>query len=274
MKPLHLIVLILAGIRMPLEAVSPDVIVSAGGWGVATPREVRAIVLSATDEIGRHCPRTRIGEIVVYHRDDHPHTAWERTADGNIAVGLAAGDRQCAQMAFQFAHEFCHVLANHSNGRPRALRAQGRPNLWLEESLAETASLFALRAMARSWERHAPFREWRAYAPEFSSYAAERMRSAGAEPGVDFARWFRENEPAMRRNAELRERNAVVALRLLPLLDAEPRGWEAATFMNLGTQDRRQPLGAFLADWQRNCPAALRPFVAKMAGVFGVVLQG
>jgi hypothetical protein len=255
-------------------AASPNIAVSDGGWGTANPREIRAIALSAAGEIARHCPRTRVSSIVVYHREDHPQTDWERTADGRVAVGLAVRDRQCAQIAFQFAHEFCHVLAMHSNGRQGASRGEGRPNLWLEESLAETASLFALRAMARSWERSAPFREWRSYAPEFSAYAAERMRSAEAEARGNFLGWFQRNEPSMRRNPELRDRNAVVALKLLPIFEAEPRAWEAVTFMNLGTQDRRQPLAAFLAEWRRNCPASLQPVVMRIAGVFGIVIQG
>ena len=256
------------------NAASLDIAVQDGGWGAMSLKEVRAIAHSAGMEIARHCPRTRVSPIVVYHRDDHPQTAWERTADGKIAVGLHAGDRQCAQIAFQFAHEFCHVLATHGNGSRRILRADGRPNLWLEESLAESASLFALRAMARSWERSAPFRGWRSYSPEFSSYARDRMSISGVGGHADFLRWFRRNEPAMRRNAELREKNSIVALELLPLFEAEPQGWEAITFMNVGTRDLKQPLDTFLAEWRQNCPPALRPFVSRAAQVFGIGLQG
>jgi hypothetical protein len=251
----------------PLRAVTPDIAVQDGGWGAMSVKEVRAIALSAATEIARHCPRTRLGPIVVHHRGDHPQTAWERTPDGKIIVGIEARDRQCAQFAFQFAHEFCHVLATQANDWRRTWRADGKPNLWLEESFCEAASLFALRAMARDWERSAPFRNWRAYAPEFASYAEERMR---APAPADFARWFRQNEPAMRRNATLRASNAIVARQLLPLLEAEPRAWEAVTFLNLGTRDRRQPLAAFLAEWRQNCPPSLQPFVAKVAQVFGI----
>lgn len=257
----------------------PEIAVQEGGWGAASAREVRAIALSVAEEVARHCPRARISPIVVYHRDDHPQTAWERTPDGRIPVGLAARDRQCAQIAFQFAHEFCHVLAMRpaeprSSVRPQgSVRPPGGANLWLEESLAETASLFALRAMARSWERGAPFRAWRAYAPEFAGYAAERMRGPGVQSLAEFMRWLRTNEPAMRRNAELRDRNLVVAMQLLPVFEAEPRAWGAVAFMNPGMQDRRQPLDAFLSDWIRNCPTALQPFVAKIADVFDARLQ-
>ena len=255
-------------IASPLRAAVPDIAVQDGGWGGSSAKEVRAIALSVAEEIARHCPRTRIGPIVVHHRDDHPQTAWERTPDGKIIVGIEARDHQCAQLAFQFAHEFCHVLATQSNDWQRTWRADGKPNLWLEESFAEAASLFALRAMAHSWQRSAPFRNWRAYAPEFAAYAQERMRV----PTADFARWFRQNEPAMRRNATLRASNCIVALQLLPLLEAEPRAWEAVTFLNLGTRDRRQPLTAFLAEWSRNCPPAQRPFVAKVAQIFSIRL--
>ncbi len=253
-------------------AAVPAIAVQDGGWGNVSVREIHALTLATATEIARHCPKTRIGAIVVHHRDDHPQTAWVRTADGKIIVGIEARDRQCAQFVFQFAHEFCHVLATQSNDWRRTWREDGKPNLWLEESFAEAGSLFALRTMARSWQRSAPFRAWRSYAPEFAAYAEERMRASSSVAPADFARWFRQNEPAMRRNGTLRASNSIVAARLLPLLEAEPRAWEAVTFMNLGAHDRKMPLAAFLAEWRQNCPAPLRPFVGKVAQVFAVAL--
>ena len=235
-------------------------------------REVRALALATATEIGRHCPRTRLGTIVVHHREDHPQTSWARTADGKIVVGIEACDRQCAQFVFQFAHEFCHVISTQSNDWQRTWREDGKPNLWLEESFAEAASLFALRTMSQSWKRSAPFRTWRQYAPEFAAYAEARMRESGGVAPANFVRWFRQNEPAMRRNPALRASNSIVAARLLPLLEAEPRAWEALTFMNLGAHDRKMPLAAFLDEWRVNCPAKFQPFVAKVAQIFEIAL--
>jgi hypothetical protein len=275
MKTLSLLTLLAAAVfscAANLSAASLDVTVQDGGWGGISAKEVRAIALGAAAEIARNCPHTRIGPIVVHHRDDHPQTAWVRTPDGKIIVGLEARDRQCAQLAFQFAHEFCHVLATQSNEWQRTWRADGKPNLWLEESFAEAASLFSLRAMARTWRRSAPFRNWRSYAPDFAAYADERLRSSAAGARADFMRWFRQNEPAMRRNPVLRANNTAVALQLLPLLEADPRAWEAVTFLNLGVHDRKMPLVAFLAEWRQNCPPPLRPFVTRVAQVFGIRL--
>lgn len=250
-------------------AATPDITVQEGAWGGASVREVRAIALATAEEIARHCPRTRLGPIAVHRRADHPQTAWERTPDGRIVVGIEADGRRCAQFAFQFAHEFGHVLATQANDWQRTWRSSAKPHLWLEESFCEAASLFALRAMSRSWQRSAPFRAWRAYAPEFAAYADERMKTAAPVADAGFAAWLRKNEPAMRRNGTQRDKNTAVALRLLPLLESEPRGWEALTFVNLGARDKGQTLAAFLAEWRQNCPAHLRPFVTSVADALG-----
>jgi len=242
---------------------APDITVAPAGWGLASAGEVRAVFVSAAGEIWKFCSDTKLGGISVFHRDDHPQTEWERGAGGRIVIGIAARDRHCAQMAFQFAHEFCHALVAHSNDWRRKWREEGKPNHWLEESLCETASLFTLRAMARSWQTSAPDREWASYAPEFAKYAQERM-AASSRVGA-FAPWFRRNEAAMRRNPSMEEKNVVVAARLLPIFEEDPRGWEAVTFMNLGEHDRRMPLSRFLAEWHRNCPPRLREFVARVA---------
>ena len=252
---------------------APDITVAPTGWGQATAAEVRAVFISAAGEIWKHCPDTRVGGIVVVHRNDHPQTEWERGAGGRIVIGIEARDRRVAQLAFQFAHEFCHALAAHSNDWRRTWREEGKPNHWLEESLCGTASLFALRAMARSWQTAAPDREWTSYAPEFSKYAQESMGESARLPrGVTFPEWLRRNETAMRGNPNLRAKNAMVAAQLLPLFEDDPRGWEAVTFMNLGEHDRKMPLPRFLAEWQRNCPPKLQGFVAKVALVFDVRL--
>ena len=252
---------------------APDISVGPTDWGQASPAEVRMVCLSAAGEIWKHCPDTRMSPILLHHRNGHPQTEWNRSRDGRIVIGIEARDRRCAQMAFQFAHEFCHALAAHSNDWRRTWREEGKPNHWLEESICETASLFALRAMARSWGDSAPDRAWTYYAPEFSNYARECMGGSGSLPrGTTFPAWFHRNEASLRRNPNLREKNAVVAAQLLPLFERDPRGWEAVPFLNLGERDRKMSLARFLAEWQGNCPPKLQGFVARLALVFEVRL--
>jgi hypothetical protein len=249
-----------------------DIQVQPQGFGKAA--DITAALSSAAFEIWRYCPRTQLDGIDVYCRTDHPQTDFKRNSRGRVSIGLAARDTHWAQYSFQFAHEFCHTLANYSNNTQRAVRYPAHANFWLEESLCETASLFTLRAMSRSWQTVPPYPSWRDYAPWLSAYAQQRLafREHQLPAGKPFAVWFEANETALRRNPTIRNWNTIIAIRLLPLFEAEPRGWKTVTFLNRGAHDANESLATRLAQWRSHCPENLRPFVARLAAVFAVKL--
>jgi hypothetical protein len=224
-------------------------------------------------EILRHCPSARFSGITVYHRNDHPQTNFNRTSDGSIAIGLTAKSTYWAQYSFQFAHEFCHVLANFCNNPQRSVRYPRHANFWLEESLCETASLFTLRAMSRTWRHAPPYPAWRSYARWFDAYVEKRLALPEHKlpAGMPFLAWFKLNEPALRLNPAMRDRNSIVAIQLLPIFEADPRGWEALIFLNRGL-DVNGSLAQHLARWRSQCPAELRPFLRRLAAAFAVKL--
>jgi hypothetical protein len=245
--------------------------VQAGGFGVASAADITAVLQSAAGELCRYWPRTQLPRIDVYHRPDHPQTDSRRAAGNRIAIGLTARDTHWAQYSFQFAHECCHALINYSNNE----RGQGRDrryaNLWLEESLCETASLFTLRALSRSWLIAPPYAAWRDYAPWFSAYAQERLAlpEHHLPAGTSFVVWFRANEPALRRDSIRRDRNTIVATQLLPIFEKEPRGWGALAFFSRAG-NRNQSLSELFTKWRSGCPRELHRFVTKLAAVFEV----
>jgi hypothetical protein len=253
--------------RQPL-----DIRVQIAGFGKVSPEDIQLLLQSTALELWRYCPRTHLDGIDVYRRFDHPQTDFKRTPDGRIAIGLAAQDTHWAQYSFQFAHEFCHTLANFGNNWRPSESDPSRANYWLEESLCETASLFTLRAMSRSWQTHPPVPAWRNYAPSFYDYAAQRIALPEHQLpiGKKFVAWFREHEPAMRKKSDIWDWNTIVAIQLLPLFESEPRGWEAVTFLNQRSENTTASLTAHLARWRSRCPAYLRPFVSKIAAAFGI----
>ena len=252
---------------------SLDIRVQAGAFGAASSEDITLLLQSTALELWRYCPRTHLDGMDVYRRPDHPQTNFKRTPDGRIAIGLAARDTQWARYSFQFAHEFCHTLANFSNNSGRLERNPSRANYWLEESLCETASLFALRALSRSWQKNPPAPAWRDYAPWFNDYAAQRIALPEHQlAGKNFLEWFQEHQPVMRKNSAVWDWNSIVAIRLLPVFEEEPRGWEAVTFLNNGSQSTNASLTLHLAEWRGRCPADLRQFVNRIAAVFGVEL--
>ena len=64
----------------------------------------------------------------------------------------------------------------------RSVRYPRHANSWLEESLCETASLFTLRAMSRSWSIAPPYPAWKNYAPMAQPLCGAAPRATGAPP--------------------------------------------------------------------------------------------
>lgn len=246
--------------------------VERGAWGQAGPADIAKVAESAAGEIWQWCPHSRMEGIRIYHRTDFPQTDFGRAPDGRISIGLAAENARWAQFAFQFAHEFCHALAQHSEVGMRGWHEPQHANLWFEESLCETASLFALRRMAETWKTRAPYPHWRGYSAALTRYATDRLaqREHQLPAGQSFAAWFAQNENAMRANAALRERDVIVATQLLPLFEAAPENWEAVTFLNHGPRVKGKIFSRKLADWQAAAPAAHRAFIARLGAVFGL----
>lgn len=245
----------------------------ASGFGEASADDIRAVVNSAAGEIWKHCPATR-WETTGFHlfpAEKNPITLFKHTVDGRVAIGLTPRRRLWAQFAFQFAHEFCHALAGHANDWRTAWIAGKKANHWLEESLCETASLFALRAMARTWVTAPPYRNWNSYAPSLASYAADRLAETESAKGRTFVfrDWFAAEEPSLRGDAAQREKNNIVAAELLPIFEAEPRSWEALAFFNRTTRrDPEKSLAEHFLDWSAASPEELRPLIARIRDVF------
>jgi len=248
-----------------------DIRVLAGGFGGASAADITAVLQSAARELCRYWPRTQLPSIDVYHRPDHPQTDSRRAAGNWIAIGLTARDTHWAQYSFQFAHECCHALINYSNDERELTPDRRYANLWLEESLCETASLFTLRALSRSWLIAPPYAAWRDYAPWFSAYAAERLAlpEHHVPAGTPFVVWFRANEAALRQDSTRRDRITIVAAQLLPIFEKEPRGWGALAFFRRATNPN-QSLSEQFTNWRSRCPRRLKRFVTKLAAVFEV----
>ena len=245
--------------------------VQAGGFGVASASDINAVLQSTAAELFRYWPRTQLPSIDVYHRPDHPQTDSRRAAGNQIAIGLTARDNHWAQYSFQFAHECCHALINYSNTDRGLMRDRRYPNLWLEESLCETASLFTLRALSRSWLIAPPYAPWRNYAPWFSAYAEERLAPPEHHlpAGTPFAVWFRANERGLRQDPARRDRDTIVAAQLLPIFEKEPHGWGALAFFRRAANPN-QSLSQYFTKWRSGCPREFQRFVTKLAAVFDV----
>lgn len=274
----HLLLLwlgLLAGVAAHAAANPPDpqsplpvLRVAGGGWGDAGPAQIEA-VLDQVAAVLQPARGVRLGNpIVISHSELSPVTLYERGPGGEYLIRLHASGERWHLYVFEFAHEYCHLLSNYD----AQVAADGvRRNQWFEESLCETASLYALVRLGGEWQRSPPAFVAPGQAGDlrrfFDLLIGEPHRRLPAD--ARFAAWLNDNEPLLRRDPYQRQKNDLVALRLLPLFQGSPGGWEAVGYLNLEPADATASLAEYLAHWHAHAPVRDKAFVAGVMALFG-----
>ena len=199
-----------------------------GEWGNAPRENVQKVLDSAAGQLLRFCPGRRLGTISVRHHEGAPITLYDKGPQGQYQVLLNAHGTHWGQFAYQFSHELGHTLCNYDR------RKEGR-NLWFEEALCETASLFAMRKMAVAWRTDPPYVNWVDYTPHLDHYVDSILASRNRRlpPDRTMPQWFHEHADVPSGQRHLTEESQLVAAYLLALFEDEPGGWESLAWINL-----------------------------------------
>jgi beta-glucosidase len=232
-------------------------------WGGAYV-DVKKVLYSAAETLWPYFPGRTLKPMLVQPTGG-PITLFRRGPKGEYFVLLNTGKRLWAQHAYQFAHEFTHILANYDE------HEQG--NKWFEESICETASLFALRRMSETWKTNPPYPNWKDYSPALKKYADDRIHGGQLPPGKTLAQWYRENDALLRKDPGLRDKNTIVAVALLPLFEKQPESWETITWLNDGAPHPARSFAQYLADWHARVPEKSQAVVRQIAAQFDIEIN-
>ena len=236
----------------------------AAEWGDGSRDDVEKVLRSTAAPLLEHAGVRQFAPLIVRRRDGAPMVLYDKGPKGEYQVRLNTGGLFWCQYAYQFAHEFGHILTNYD-------QRDAGPHIWFDEAICETASLYAMRRMAVSWKTDPPYANWKDFAPRFDEYVdrllAERRRRL--PPDRTMPQWFAEREESLRKQRELTDDSRLVAAYLLPLFEDEPAGWSALASYNLGRDDGKVSFQEFLAAWRGRAPAAPRAFIAKLERLFG-----
>ena len=239
-----------------------DIRVDDHGWGSSSVSDMKAVLHSTAAPLIAPFGDLKLDPIEVARSETGPIVLFQRGSGGEYRVRLDTQDRRWAQLAFQFAHELCHILCGYVDDR--------NPNQWFEETLCETASLYALRRMAETWKTDPPYANWKDYAQVLGDYAQDRFEKYGLKPEQDLPAWYRGHEKALREKATLRDKNTAVAIRLLPIFEEDPARWRAVAYLNKVRARGDQPFDRYLGNWRRAAPAKWKPVVDAVARRLGV----
>jgi hypothetical protein len=242
----------------------PPLRIDAGPFK-ASEADIRKVCESAALELIRHFPEKHKLEPILLKRGEHgPIVLFNRNDRGEIVLRLDTGETYWSQYAYQYAHEFCHVLCDYDEDASQ--------NLWFEETLCETASLFAMRAMARTWKDNPPYPNWTDYRDSLRAYADDvvNKRTHLAElTRLGLPRFYTRHQDTLSRNATQRELNGAMAVALLPLFEADPSRWEALRWLNSSPSPKTETFPQYLSKWHQAAPARHKEFTKVIADQFG-----
>ena len=236
-------------------------ILVSGEWGVARAADIEKLLLDAASHINGLLRSPWLGQINVIPSDlGHPWVSLRSSRTDPITVLLSARQRKWAKYAYQFAHEFCHVLSGYED-------LEGNPNNWFHETICELASVFTLRRMAERWPTHPPWPSCADYSKHLLEYAAERQKREEAHLpiGTTLPDWLSFHESGLRRDRYQRDKNALVAYALLPVFEALPAGWNAIRKFPSSSGE----LKYYLSDWASAADLDDVPFVVRLADMLG-----
>jgi len=242
----------------------PVIRIDANGFD-ASEADIRAIVSSAGRELWRFFPGYRIEPIVVTRGRSGPISLFQRNAKNEIVMRLDTSQTLWSQYSYQFAHEFCHVLCGYDQ--------DDSGNLWFEETLCETASLFAMRAMARSWKTDPPYSNWKDYRDALRNYTDQIItkRSNLAEiHGKGLAAFYQKHQATLRKTSTNRDLNGAMSIVLLHLFEKQPTHWEAVRWLNSKPSPAGETFEQYLKKWYGAVPERHQPFVKTIAELYGL----
>ncbi len=234
-----------------------------GNWGDAQLEDIGTLLIDTASHINQHL-RKPFDETIHVMPGDYPIALIRDSTHDPYTIKLSVRDRLWNQYAYQFAHEFCHVLSNYKE-------LQNHPNNWFHEAICEVASIFTLRNMAKRWRSEPPYPNWRSYADHLDAYWHKTQSRLGTQlpDGVSLNSWLFDNEDMLRtadyRENQQRLNQALVAYELLPIFEVYKTGWNAV---------RKYPtsistLEEYLKNWYSLVDLDDRPFVTRISEAFG-----
>ena len=170
---------------VPKKGPLPTIRVTDADWGGASLRDIVKVLNSTAEQLWPYAAQDRLDTIIVDRSLSGPIVLYRRGNEKQYLVRLDTHKTFWSQYAFQFAHEFGHIICGYKAG--------DQSNQWFEESLCETASLFALRRMSEAWKTAPPYPNWKSYGPSFRKYAQDRIDEHPWPKATSVAAWYHEN---------------------------------------------------------------------------------
>jgi len=240
--------------------------VDASGFN-ASAADIGKVCRAAAEQMTKGWKEKPSVKVLVVKGKHGPITMFKKNERGEWVVRLDTGGTYWSQYAYQFAHELCHVLCKCDDDY--------KGNLWFEETLCETASLYCMRRMSEAWRTSPPYPNWRGYAPKLGDYVRNTMREHTLYPKLirsGLSEFYRQHRARLESEPCDRKINGAMAMVLLGFFECEPRHWEAIRWLNSSSSPKGESFREYITTGRAAAPEAHRAFIEGIAGLYGVEL--
>jgi hypothetical protein len=230
----------------------------AGDWGHMLPRSADAVVermrhacLDGVPLVSDRQPaRLRVDE----HHAGLPHIWLHSDLRTTAWIVVDIGERDWSKLAYQFGHEFGHVLCNswQQDAKPSP------PCQWLEEAMVEAVSLRGLARLAESWLQDPPFPGDNAFGGAIAEYrqniVARYVKLEDDQGGTgDLGVWFERHRAETEAEGGLGPFARAVSLSMLAEYEAAPECVASLGALNRWPGRSSVPLPEYLRLWEASC---------------------
>ena len=239
-----------------------------GDWGKIQPNEIAILLQDTAFHINRLLRTTFHGKILVAPSQvDHPMVLYRLSPEDPYTIWISARDNYWCKFAYQFSHEFCHVLSGYEN-------VKENPNNWFHEAICRLASMFTIRCMATRWLTHPAFPEQAGYATSLRKYGQGLLDNKNVQMPADgtLHGWLSLHEDGLRETPvdqqEQRNSQGLVASQLLPIFEKTPSGWNAIRKLPNCTGK----FSDYLISWHSAVDSEDKAFVVRLSDAFGYTI--
>ena len=166
-------------------------------------------------------------KIIIFYNSGNPIAKHSTTRPNEYQVGLTVTGTYWSRFAYQFGHEFCHILH-------RFEKSPDGPNDWFYESICELANLWVIKRMGKTWAYRAPYANWVDYRHALLSYADGLLKAPNTQYTGTGKEWLQEWEERMRRKESgvfRYDRVAQLSYKFLSIFEENPEAWNAVRQM-------------------------------------------
>ena len=264
-----------------------DIIVkSSPDWGEISTRDIKTLCANITHHFEQHLtPANEINDSVNVYRTFRAksYSTLDSISNAKYKIGIVLKKDMEIRVddfyyfIFDFAHEFCHILHNFE------ITTLNNPNLWFQESIANMASIWALRAMAETWEHDSPFGTFVAQDGGTAFFGKNFNRYANAYlevfPEYQYngtgKEWLAEHETSLRneyhRTGSFTQYHLVsqLSFKFLPIFEENPEAWNAVRKMPSTTGK----MSEYMQDWHDAVDVKYKQYVEAIATEMGITIM-